>query len=128
MIQMIDEHKALGITERYFGILKSAGYVKPAMMKRYFIYMFLLDFVDYTHRFFTEADYNAVDTALRKLFAVGGCLLPYSVSCVDRVKVGTNDYMGTLKVRKTENGSEDKDGNGVGYEDRFTEDEQNRVI
>ena len=120
MIQMIDEHKALGITERYFGILKSAGYFKPAMMKRYFIYMFLLDFVDYTHRFFIEADYNAVDNALRKLFAVGGCLLPYSVFCVDRITLGRNEYMGTLKSRITEDALDNKD--------RFTEDEQNRVI
>ena len=128
MIQMIDEHKALGITERYFGILKSAGYIKPAMMKRYFVYMFLLDLVDYTHRFFTEADYNAVDNALRKLFAVGGCLLPYEVFCVDKVLLGRNEYMGTLKNRITEKNTTDKDGNLISEKDRFTEDDKNRVI
>ena len=120
MIQMIDEHKALGVTERYFGILKSAGYIKPAMMTRYFVYMFLLDFVDYTHRFFTEDDYNAVDKALRKLFAVGGCLLPYEVFCVDKVTLGRNEYMGTLKSRITEDLLDNKD--------RFTQDDKNRVI
>lgn len=98
------------------------------MMQRYFLYMFLLDFVDYTHRFFTDEDYNAVDNALRKLFANGGCLLPYSVFCVDKVKLGRNEYMGTLKVRKTEDHSIDKDGKNIGYTDRFTEDDFNRVI
>ena len=128
MIQMIDEHKALGVTERYFGILKSAGYVKPAMMTRYFVYMFLLDFVDYTHRFFSEEDYNAVDAAMHKLFANGGCLLPYMVCCVNKVLLGRNEYMGTLKDRITEDETVNKDGKFVGNDDRITEDEQNRVI
>lgn len=117
---MIDEGRALDTTMKYFDILKSTGYIKPGMMTRYFLYMFLLDFVDATHRFFSEEDYNAVDNALRKLFAGGGCLLPYSVFCVDKVKLGTNDYMGTLKSRITE----DKPGN----DDRFTEDDFIRVI
>ena len=128
MLQMIDEGRALEITKTYFDILKYTGYMKPGMMSRYTIYLFLLDFVDSTHRFFTEEDYNTVDRLLRKLFVNGGCLLPYSVFCTDKVKVGTNDYMGTLKVRKTENGSEDRDGNGVGYEDRFTQDDFNRIV
>ena len=128
MLQMIDEGRALETTSKYFDILKHTGYMKPAMMQRYFLYMFLLDFVDYTHRFFTDEDYNAVDNALRKLFANGGCLLPYSVFCVDKVKLGRNEYMGTLKVRKTEDHSIDKDGKNIGYTDRFTEDDFNRVI
>ena len=117
---MIDEGRALDTTSKYFDILKNTGYIKPGMMQRYFLYVFLLDFVDCTHRFFTDEDYNAVDNALRKLFANGGCLLPYSVFCVDKVKLGTNGYMGTMKVRKTEDES--------GYEDRFTQDDYHRVI
>ena len=125
---MIDEGRALDVTSKYFDILKNTGYIKPGIMQRYFLYMFLLDFVDYTHGFFTDEDYNAVDVALRKLFANGGCLLPYSVFCVDRVTLGRNEYMGTLKVRKTEDHAVDADGKNIGYTDRFTEDDFNRVI
>ena len=125
---MIDEGKALDVTTKYFDILKNTGYMHPGMMQRYVLYMFLLDFVDYTHRFFTDEDYNAVDNAMRKLFSNGGCLLPYSVFCVDKVKLGTNDYMGTLKNRITEDNSVDKDGNDIGNYDRYTEDDIIRVI
>ena len=125
---MIDEGKALETTTKYFDILKNTGYIKPGMMQRYFLYMFLLDFVDYTHNFFTVEDYNAVDNALRKLFANGGCLLPYSVFCVDKVTLGRNEYMGILKNRITENTSVDKDGNAIHRKDRYTEDDIIRII
>ena len=120
MLQVIDEGRALNTTIKYFDILKNTGYLKPGMMSRFILYLFLLDFVDNTHRFFTENDYDAVDNALRKLFSNGGCLLPYSVFCTDRVKLGRNEYMGTLKNRITE----DIPGN----QDRYTEDDYIRVI
>ena len=125
---MIDEGKALETTTKYFDILKNTGYMKPSMMQRYFLYMFLLDFVDYTHGYFTVEDYNAVDTALRKLFAGGGCLLPYSAFCVEKVTLGKNEYMGKMKNRITEDYSVDKDGNRARNKDRYTEDEIIRVI
>lgn len=128
MLQVIDEDKALETTVKYFDILKNTGYVKPGMMQRYFLYMFLLDFVDYTHNFFTVEDYNAVDNALRKLFAGGGCLLPYEVFCTEKVLLGRDEYMGKLKSRITENLSVDKDGNPIYNKDRITEDDNYRVI
>lgn len=128
MLQVIDEGKALETTVKYFDILKNTGYIKPGMMQRYFLYMFLLDFVDYTHNFFTEEDYDAVDNALRKLFAGSGCLLPYSVFCVDKVTLGRNEYMGTLKNRITEDNAVDIDGNDIGNDDRYTQDDIIRVI
>lgn len=120
MLQVIDEGKALDITGKYFNILSDTGYLKKGMMSRFVIYLFLLDFINHVHRFFTEEDYNAVDNALRKLFSNGGCLLPYSVFCVDKVTIGQNEYVGVLKNRITE----DESGN----EDRFTEDDNIRVI
>lgn len=128
MLQVIDEGKALKTTVKYFDILKNTGYVKPGLMLRFVLYMFLLDFVDYTHNYFTDADYDLVDNALRKLFAGGGCLLPYSVFCVDRVTLGRNEYMGTLKNRITENEAVDKDGNPIHRKDRYIEDGTNRII
>ena len=120
MIQVIDEGRALDTTMKYFDILKNTGYIKPEMMRRYFLYIFLLEFVEDTHRFFTEGDYDALDIALRKLFSNGGCLLPYSVFCVEKVTLGRNEYMGVLKNRITEDLLDNKD--------RFTEDDKNRVI
>lgn len=128
MLQVIDEGMALETTVKYFDILKNTGYIKPGMMQRYFLYMFLLDFVDYTHNFFTEEDYDAVDNALRKLFAGGGCLLPYSVFCVDKVTLGRNEYMGTLKNRITEDNAVDIDGNDIGNDDRYTQDDIIRIV
>lgn len=128
MLQVIDESKALETTTKYFDILKNTGYMNPGMMRRYFLYMFLLDFVDYTHNYFTEDDYDAVDNALRKLFAGGGCLLPYSVFCVDKVTLGRNEYMGTLKNRITEDHAVDIDGRNIGDKDRYTEDDIIRII
>lgn len=125
---MIDEGKAPETTTKYFDILKNTGYMNPGMMQRYLLYMFLLDFVDYTHNYFTEEDYNAVDNALRKLFAGGGCLLPYSVFCVDKVTLGRNEYMGTLKNRITEDHAVDIDGRNIGDKDRYTEDDIIRII
>ena len=122
MLQVIDEGRALNTTVKYFDILKDTGYLKPGMMSRFILYLFLIDFVDNTHRFFTENDYDAVDNALRKLFSNGGCLLPYSVFCTDRVKLGRNEYMGTLKNRITE------DGHDPSNTDRYTEDDYIRVI
>ena len=128
MLQVIDEGKALETTVKYFDILKNTGYIKPGMMQRYFLYMFLLDFVDYTHNFFTEEDYDAVDNALRKLFAGGSCLLPYSVFCVDKIILGRNEYMGTLKNRITEDHAVDMDGNDIGNDDRYTQDDIIRIV
>lgn len=128
MLQVIDESKALETTTKYFDILKNTGYMNPGMMQRYLLYMFLLDFVDYTHNYFTEDDYDAVDNALRKLFASGGCLLPYSVFCVDKVTLGRNEYMGTLKNRITEDRAVDIDGKNIGDKDRYTEDDIIRII
>ena len=128
MLQVIDEGKALETTIKYFDILKNTGYIKPGMMQRYFLYMFLLDFVDYTHNFFTEEDYDAVDNALRKLFASGGCLLPYSVFCVDKVTLGRDEYMGILKNRITEDHAVDIDSRNIGDKDRYTEDDIIRII
>ena len=125
---MIDEGKALNTVTKYFDILKNTGYIKPGMMQRYVIYMFLLDFVDYTHRFFSDEDYDAVDNALRKLFAGGGCLLPYEVFCVEMVTLGRNEYMGTLKNRITEDNSVDENGNPIKNKDRYTQDGDNRII
>lgn len=125
---MIDEIKALQVANRYFSLLSETGYVKAGLTRRILVYLFLLDFVDFTHAFFTEEDYGMVDRMLQKLFAGGSCLMPYSVFCTNRVKLGRNEYMGVMKVRKTEDDTVDQNGNEAGYTDRFTEDDYNRLV
>ena len=120
MLQMIDEGRALDIVSKYFMLAESTGYVRQDLMTRFFLYVFLLDFIDYTHGFFSEYDYKMIDTALRKLFSGGGCLLPYTVFCANRVTLGRNEYMGVLRNRITEDLS--------GNEDRFTQDDNIRTV
>lgn len=128
MLQVIDEGRALDTTVKYFDILKNTGYIKQGMMSRFMLYLFLIDFVDNTHRFFSEEDYNAVDNALRKLFSNGGCLLPYSVFCTNNVTIGRNEYMGVLKNRITEDWAVDENGRPIPNKDRYTQDDYIRVI
>lgn len=120
MLRLIDEGKALEIQNRYYSILEKTGYLKHDAVLRFLIYLFLLDFVDYTHSFFTEEDYKKIAKALGILFSGGNCLMPYPVFCVNRITLGRPEYMGQIRVRKTEDLS--------GYEDRYTEDEKPRII
>ncbi len=120
MLPLINEGPALDIHKRYFSILEKTGYLKHDSILRFMAYIFLLDFVEYAHSFFEEEDYTAVSKALSMLFADGGCLMPYPVFCANRITVGRNEYMGTMKIRKTED--------LAGYKDRYTEDEKHRTV
>ena len=116
---MIDEGRALDIIGKYHAVLSKTGYLKHNTVLRMLIYVFLLDFVDYTHTFYDEKDYNVIARAMDILFANGGCLLPYPVMCTNRVILGRPEYMGTMKLRRTED--------GLGYEDRSTQDDKQRI-
>ena len=122
MLQVIAEKKALRTLDRYFNVVEKTGYVKSDMLSRFLMYLFLIDFVEYTHDFFTQKDYDIVADALGYLFSTGSCLLPYPVFCTNRATVGRAHYMGTLRVRVTE-GDRVQD-----REKRFTEDDYMRVI
>lgn len=102
MIAMIDEAKALNVIKKYFYLLENTGSVSDSMMKKLSAYLFLVDFVEYVHSFLTEEDYVAIDKVLKRLFTGGGCLLPYSVFCANKAKLGRNEYMGTFRIRVTE--------------------------
>lgn len=125
---MIDEGKALDIIGKYHAVLQKTGYVKHSIVLRLLIYVFLLDFVDYTHTFYDEKDYNVIARAMDVLFSRGGCLMPYPVMCTNRVVLGRPEYMGTMKVRKTEDHAVDKDGRNINYQDRSTEDDRQRTV
>ena len=102
MLQVIAEDRALKTLETYFSTLEKTGYVRQETLERFLMYLFLIDFVEYTHDFFTEKDYAIVAEALANLFSTGGCLLPYPVFCTNRATLGRPHYMGTFKVRVTE--------------------------
>ena len=120
MLGLINERIPLGIQKRYYSVLEQTGYMKHDTTLRYLVYIFLLDFIDYAHGFFTEEDYNKVSKALSTLFSDGGCLMPYPVFCTNRAVLGRNEYMGTLKNRITED--------LLGNDDRFTEDDYMRTV
>lgn len=102
MLQVVAEKKALKTINRYVDTVGKTGYVKHDVMRRMLLYLFFVDFVEYTHDYFTREDYDTVAEALSKLFSNGGCLLPYPVFCTNRGKVGRAHYMGAFNLRVTE--------------------------
>lgn len=102
MLQVIAEKRALKTLDTYFSTVEKTGYVKDNVLDRFLMYLFLIDFVEFTHDFFTEKDYNTVADALASLFSTGNCMLPYPVFCANRITLGRAHYMGTFKVRVTE--------------------------
>ena len=102
MLQVVAEKKALKTLGNYFDMLGMTGYVRNNQVRRFLAYLFLVDFVEYTGDYFTRYDYDTVAEALGRLFANGGCLLPYPVFCTNRITVGTAHYMGKLRLRVTE--------------------------
>ena len=102
MLQVVAEKKALKTINRYVETVGKTGYVKHDVMRRMLLYLFFVDFVEYTHDYFTRKDYDTVAAALSRLFSNGGCLLPYPVFCANRATVGMAHYMGAFKLRVTE--------------------------
>lgn len=102
MLQVVAERKALNTINGYIDMVQRMGYVKHDTMSRLLLYLFFVDFVEYTHDYFTRNDYDTVSLLLSKLFSNGGCLLSYPVFCTNRIKVGRAHYMGALNLRVTE--------------------------
>lgn len=102
MVGMIDEEKALKTLDSYYTLLGKTGYVKSGVVKKYLIYLFLLEFVDLSEDYITEEDYNKIDKVLHRLFSHGGCLLPYPVFCANRATLGRNWYIGRTRLRITQ--------------------------
>lgn len=102
MLQVVAEKKALKTINSYVETVGKTGYVKHDVMRRMLLYLFFVDFVEYTHDYFTRKDYDTVAGALSRLFSNGGCLLPYPVFCANRATVGRAHYMGAFKLRVTE--------------------------
>lgn len=122
MLQAIAEDRALKTLDTYFSVVEKTGYVKENVLDRFMMYLFLIDFVEFTHDFFTEMDYDIVADALASLFSTGNCMLPYPVFCTNRATLGRAHYMGTLKLRVTE-AQRAVDGNK-----RITEDDNLRTV
>ena len=120
MLPLVNDAAALKVTSRYFTYLDKTGYMKHDTVMRFLAYQFLLDLLEYTHPYFEEEDYNLLGAALSSLFTNGGCLFPYPVFCHNHATLGKDEYMGTAKIRKTEDLS--------GYEDRVTEEGEFRTV
>ncbi len=122
MLEMIDEGKALNSLKKYFFLLEKTGYVKSVTVRKFLVYLFALDFVEYAFPYLSEDDYIMVDRLMKRTFTNGGCLLPYPIACTKRVTLGTSGYMGKLKIRRTE------DIGTLGKKDRSTENDYLRTV
>ena len=107
MVGVIEEIKALPIVRKYFDVLSVTGYVKHSTVRRFLIYIFLIDLVKWTFPYFSEKDYEQLNLALIKIFTGGGCLLPYQALSANRMQIkldarGLPYYQGTPRYRVTE--------------------------
>ena len=84
----INTTKALGLLDGYFNDVALTGYVRHSNVKRFLLYLFLLDFVDVSCPFLTSEDYSLIDELLRKIMNGNSCLLPYDLFCKYRTSAG----------------------------------------
>lgn len=91
MSVLIDNRKALQTLKDYFSVLERVGYVKETTVRRYILYLFLLEFVDSVSEFITDDDRVVIDRLMKKLFTNGGCLLSYPAECADKVEMVSNN-------------------------------------
>lgn len=117
MIEYLNDKKILSRILAYFDMLKHTGYVKDKSTFRLLLYIFLYDFVEELYEYFTGEDYLKVNALLVRLFADGGCLLPYETFGNCRIKISVPGYDNVLTIRESEDG-----------DDRITEDEHLRAI
>ena len=106
MLGAIKEEKALQFVSKYYEMLAKTGYAKHGITRWYLIYLFLLDFFNWTYPYFTNEDYKTLDMALVKIFNGGNCLVPYQIFSADKLKitrhVGLAHYTGPSVLRKTQ--------------------------
>lgn len=88
MAGLLNKKKALHTMKNYFFLLEKVGYVKDTTIRKFLVYLFLVDFVEHVEAFLTEDDYIMIDRILKRTFTNGGCLLPFQINCADSAKVG----------------------------------------
>ena len=88
MAGLLNKKKALNTMKNYFFLLEKVGYVRDFTIKKFLVYLFLVDFVDKVESYLTEDDYILIDRIMKRTFTNGGCLLPYPVDCADSAVVG----------------------------------------
>ena len=104
MLLAVEKDKAKILLDNYFSMLSVTGYVKRPVVKRFLMWLFLVDFVELVYLHLTDDDYNLINEALICLFSTGCCLLPYGAITEERknVTIGESSYMGTFNIRVTE--------------------------
>lgn len=102
MHNLFDAHIAVKHLDSYFAVLSEVGYVKKSIIKRYMMYMFLIDFVDSVYPYLSEEDYKTIYTFMNEIFSGSSCLIPYPVFCYRKMAVGKPTYMGAPSLRKTD--------------------------
>lgn len=105
MLLAIEKDKAKDILKDYYKQLSAMGYTKRPVVGRFVFWLFILYFVERVYTLFTEKDYNLINKALIKLFSSGDCLFSYKLIKSKKVTVGRPIYMGSFRIRTTEDNS-----------------------
>lgn len=116
MLLAVEKDKAKDLLDNYFTMLSATGYVKHHVVKRFLMWLFLVDFVELIYNHLTDDDYNLINEALICLFSTGCCLLPYSALSqnINDIYVSPS-YMGTFNIRVTEKNQLRKAEEGIQF-------------
>ena len=100
MINLVDTNKASKYTATFFDELSRSGYINSGTVRRYLIYLFLVDFIETLYDYIGEDDYKNIGRAMINLFANDSCLFPYSSFCTNYLKLGSSRFTGGTSLRK----------------------------
>lgn len=101
MLLAVEKPRAKALLDKYFNTLAATGYVKRPVVKKFLIWLFLVQFVERIYELLTDDDYNKINELLINIFSDGGCLLPYML-LKKKITVGKPLYMGEFDLRITE--------------------------
>lgn len=77
MLQEVERESTEKFLRGYFDELSRKGYVKKDLVRRFIVWLFLVDFVERVYKLLTSDDYNKINDMMICLFNGMNCLLPY---------------------------------------------------
>ena len=102
MLSVVEKDNAKGILDKYFSTVASRGYLKRDTVKRFILWLFLLEFVERVYYLITDEDYNRISAVLDCIFFANNCLLSYEVIRSNISMAEETVSIPTFSLRKTE--------------------------
>lgn len=102
MLSVVEKDNAKAILDKYFGALASRGYIKHSTVKRFMLWLFLLEFVEKVFYLLTDEDYNKISRVLDDIFFANNCLLSYENIHSNIKTDDTSIYTAEFSLRATE--------------------------